>query len=258
MSLNWDAGTPAWRDAGIEAEIEVAAGERALLALTSAYAEPLIFPGRRDVLTRLETTIDFWQSWSRAHAYEGPWADLVVPQRARPEADDLRSVGRVGRGADHLVAGGDRRAAQLGLPLLLDSRLQFHDRRAAAARLPRRGALALLVVHAGDGAHRASRFTSSTGSTAGSGPPSGRSICPAIAGRGRYGSATARSNRRSWTSTAPCSKRRGSTARGITRSIRTPARCSRASPTTCATSGASRTRASGRSATARFSSPTRR
>jgi GH15 family glucan-1,4-alpha-glucosidase len=75
--LSWDAGTPAWRDAGVEAEIEIAAGGRALLALTSAYAEPLIFPGRRDVLTRLETTIDFWQSWSRAHAYEGPWADLV-------------------------------------------------------------------------------------------------------------------------------------------------------------------------------------
>jgi GH15 family glucan-1,4-alpha-glucosidase len=75
--MSWDAGTPAWRDAGVEAEIEIAAGGRALLGLTSAYAEPLILPGRPDVLARLETTIEFWESWSRAHAYDGPWADLV-------------------------------------------------------------------------------------------------------------------------------------------------------------------------------------
>ena len=66
-------------------------------------------------------------------------------------------------------------AAQLGLPLLLDSRLQLHDRRAAAARLPRGGALAVLVVHAGDGAHRAASCTCSIASTAASAPPSGRS-----------------------------------------------------------------------------------
>ena len=87
--------------------------------------------------------------------YDGPWADAVAAQRARAEADDLRAVRRVGRGADDVAARGDRRRAQLGLSLLLDSRLELPDRRAAAARLPRRGAVAVLVVHAGDRAHRA-------------------------------------------------------------------------------------------------------
>jgi GH15 family glucan-1,4-alpha-glucosidase len=75
---NWDAGAPVWRDAGAEAEFEIAGGGRALLAMTSAYAEPLIFPGRQDVTTRLGLTIAFWERWSGAHDYDGPWADLVV------------------------------------------------------------------------------------------------------------------------------------------------------------------------------------
>jgi GH15 family glucan-1,4-alpha-glucosidase len=75
---SWDAGTPVWRDAGAEAAFEVSGGGRALLAMTSAYAEPLIFPGRQDVTTRLELTIAFWERWSRAHDYSGPWAELVV------------------------------------------------------------------------------------------------------------------------------------------------------------------------------------
>jgi GH15 family glucan-1,4-alpha-glucosidase len=75
---SWDAGTPVWRDAGAEAAFEVSGGGRALLAMTTAYAEPLIFPGRQDVMTRLELTIAFWERWSGAHDYAGPWADLVV------------------------------------------------------------------------------------------------------------------------------------------------------------------------------------
>src|SRR4029077_14682106 len=44
---------------------------------TSAYAEPLVFPGRQAVEQRLARTIDFWEAWSRAHDYDGPWPDLV-------------------------------------------------------------------------------------------------------------------------------------------------------------------------------------
>jgi GH15 family glucan-1,4-alpha-glucosidase len=75
---SWDAGTPVWRDAGAEAEFEVAGGGCALLAMSSAYAEPLILPGRRDVTQRLALTAAFWAQWSRAHDYAGPWADLVI------------------------------------------------------------------------------------------------------------------------------------------------------------------------------------
>jgi GH15 family glucan-1,4-alpha-glucosidase len=76
--MSWDAGTPAWRDGGVEAQFDIIEGGRALLAMTCAYAEPLIFPGRQAVVSRLGQTIDFWQAWSRSHDYEGPWADLVI------------------------------------------------------------------------------------------------------------------------------------------------------------------------------------
>src|SRR4051794_7033808 len=75
---SWGAGAPAVRDSAVEAEFEIGGGEHALLAMTSAYAEPLVFPGRKDVETRLAQTIEFWQNWSRTHHYDGPWTDLVL------------------------------------------------------------------------------------------------------------------------------------------------------------------------------------
>ena len=52
------------------------------------------------------------------------------------------------RRADHLAAGMDRRQPQLGLPLHLAARRELGARRAAADRLPRRGARLLLVADA--------------------------------------------------------------------------------------------------------------
>ncbi len=75
--LNFHAGTPAWRDGGVEAQVDVDAGHRALLAMATAYAEPLVLPGREAIESRLEGTIRFWRHWSEAHAYAGPWAELV-------------------------------------------------------------------------------------------------------------------------------------------------------------------------------------
>ena len=76
--MSWNAGTPEWRDAAAGADFEIDAGDRALLTLTSAYGEPLILPGRQDVMTRLALTITFWEQWSREHDYSGPWSDAVV------------------------------------------------------------------------------------------------------------------------------------------------------------------------------------
>lgn len=75
--LNFNAGPPAWRDGGVEAQVDVDAGHRALLALATAYAEPLVLPGRKAIESRLEGTIGFWQQWSEAHAHDGRWAELV-------------------------------------------------------------------------------------------------------------------------------------------------------------------------------------
>ena len=58
----------------------------------------------------------------------------------RAQGDDLRDDRRGDRGADDVAAGGHRRRAQLGLPLLLAARLGARARGAARRRLHRRGA----------------------------------------------------------------------------------------------------------------------
>jgi GH15 family glucan-1,4-alpha-glucosidase len=75
---SWDAGTPAWHDGAIASAFEIAAGSRALVAVTTAYAEPLVIPAREDVRSRLEFTIRFWREWSEARSYGGPWPDAVA------------------------------------------------------------------------------------------------------------------------------------------------------------------------------------
>ena len=147
--------------------------------------------------------------------------------------------------------GGD---AQLGLPLLLDSRLELHDRRAAAARVPRRGAVAVLVVHAGDGAHRAASCTCCIASTAASALTRAHACAlsgyrgsqPVRVGNGAVEQAPARHLRR------PARDGLAVQRRASTRSIATPAPCSPALPITSATSGAGPTPASGRCANGPF------
>jgi GH15 family glucan-1,4-alpha-glucosidase len=75
---HWDAGTPAWRDGAVEGRFDIEAGGRARLAMAAAYAEPLVVPGRQAIASRLDDTIRFWEQWSEARAYDGPWADLVL------------------------------------------------------------------------------------------------------------------------------------------------------------------------------------
>src|SRR6185436_18652899 len=82
---NWGAGTPAWRDGrdggsgpSVEGEFVMSAGSRALLAMATASAEPLVLPGPQAIASRLADTIAFWQQWSALRRYDGPWADLVA------------------------------------------------------------------------------------------------------------------------------------------------------------------------------------
>jgi GH15 family glucan-1,4-alpha-glucosidase len=75
---NFDAGIPSWRDGAVGAEVDIAAGARALLALATSYGEPLVLPGARAIASRLEDTIAFWQHWSGERTYHGPWADMVA------------------------------------------------------------------------------------------------------------------------------------------------------------------------------------
>jgi GH15 family glucan-1,4-alpha-glucosidase len=81
---SWDAGTPAWRDGAgdgapaVEAAFAIGAGSRALLAMASAFTEPLVLPGPQAIASRLADTIAFWEQWSASRRYDGPWADLVA------------------------------------------------------------------------------------------------------------------------------------------------------------------------------------
>ena len=56
----------------------IEAGQRSIVALTSAHGEPMIFPARSAVESRLAATGRFWNEWSSARTYDGPWRDAVV------------------------------------------------------------------------------------------------------------------------------------------------------------------------------------
>jgi len=75
---NWGAGMPAIENGSAGARFDAAAGSRAALVLSTAYAEPLVFPSRDAAEKRLAATIRFWQEWADARGCTGAWRDLVV------------------------------------------------------------------------------------------------------------------------------------------------------------------------------------
>ena len=74
----WDAGTEVvHRDEGIEGAFEIAENGRAMFALATAYAEPLVLPSRAAAQDRLQRTARFWTSWAAGLKYDGEWTDAV-------------------------------------------------------------------------------------------------------------------------------------------------------------------------------------
>src|SRR5206468_1653050 len=51
---------------------------RARIVLATAFAEPLVLPARSAVESRVAQTIRFWETWSNAREYRGPWNDMVL------------------------------------------------------------------------------------------------------------------------------------------------------------------------------------
>jgi GH15 family glucan-1,4-alpha-glucosidase len=74
---NWTNGEATVCDGGIEGAFDVDAGERATLAISFAYGEPLVVPARREVEARVEKTVRFWSDWIGARTYQGGWSDAV-------------------------------------------------------------------------------------------------------------------------------------------------------------------------------------
>jgi GH15 family glucan-1,4-alpha-glucosidase len=62
----------------IAGSVDVGAGESALIALSIADREPLVFSSREQVEGRIGATARTWAGWSGSRVYDGPWADAVI------------------------------------------------------------------------------------------------------------------------------------------------------------------------------------
>ena len=74
----WDVGQPRVDDRAISGRFTARSGSRGLVVLAAAHQEPLVFPGRDEVETRLDHTAQVWRRWAEERAYDGPWREAVV------------------------------------------------------------------------------------------------------------------------------------------------------------------------------------
>jgi GH15 family glucan-1,4-alpha-glucosidase len=75
---SWQAGEAQIDERAIFGRFEVRESESALIALCAAHQEPLVFPTREHVETRLRATTAYWRGWTAQRAYNGPWRDAVI------------------------------------------------------------------------------------------------------------------------------------------------------------------------------------
>jgi GH15 family glucan-1,4-alpha-glucosidase len=73
----WDAGAPRCDAGAVHGQFELAAGSRAVIAVTYTGQEPLVLPSRTDCEARLEHTIAVWRAWTARRSFPGPWSDAV-------------------------------------------------------------------------------------------------------------------------------------------------------------------------------------
>ena len=76
--LSFEAGEASARAGAIEGQFTARGGNQALLALSIAHGDPLVFSPRSAIERRTAETLDYWRSWSTERSYEGPWRDAVV------------------------------------------------------------------------------------------------------------------------------------------------------------------------------------
>jgi GH15 family glucan-1,4-alpha-glucosidase len=76
--LGWDAGELELDDLAVAGSFEATADRSSLIVLSAAHQEPLVFPTRAEVETRLEETERSWRAWALGREYDGPWREAVV------------------------------------------------------------------------------------------------------------------------------------------------------------------------------------
>ncbi len=74
----WGAGDPVLDERSISGSFAAAPGQVAFVVVTAAHREPLVFPSRAEVESRLEETIAFWRGWVAGRTYDGPWRKAVI------------------------------------------------------------------------------------------------------------------------------------------------------------------------------------
>jgi GH15 family glucan-1,4-alpha-glucosidase len=74
---SFGAGEPAITDEAIAGGFEAAEGSTALLAVSYANQEPLVFPARDELAVRLAETCRYWRQWADSRSYDGPWQAAV-------------------------------------------------------------------------------------------------------------------------------------------------------------------------------------
>jgi GH15 family glucan-1,4-alpha-glucosidase len=74
----WSAGDPQFQGDRVSGTFEVESGASALMALSFAHQEPLVFPTRPEAERRLDETLGSWREWVSRRTYEGPWRAAVM------------------------------------------------------------------------------------------------------------------------------------------------------------------------------------
>jgi len=72
------AGDPEHVSDGWNGRFVIEAGQSALLALSFAHQEPLIFPTSDELDNRFRHTCATWRRWSERRTYNGPWQEMVI------------------------------------------------------------------------------------------------------------------------------------------------------------------------------------
>jgi GH15 family glucan-1,4-alpha-glucosidase len=74
----WGAGEPVLDGQSISGSFPATPGHVGLVVLSAAHGEPLVFPSRAEVESRLADTIAFWRQWVAGRSYDGPWREAVI------------------------------------------------------------------------------------------------------------------------------------------------------------------------------------
>jgi GH15 family glucan-1,4-alpha-glucosidase len=75
---SWEAGAVELADGSVGGRFESRPGSSSLLALSAAHQEPVVFPSRGEVESRLDATVAGWRAWASERTYDGRWREAVL------------------------------------------------------------------------------------------------------------------------------------------------------------------------------------